>query len=74
MQDMRGNAARKADRLRLMVSHNGPCSELAHLNCPLPLDPGVHVAGIVPSECSVFKSALAPLLISLRTSSPLGNT
>lgn len=34
---------------------------------PLPLDPSVIVCGCYPEECSVFKSSLAPLKITLKT-------
>ncbi|KAK9813719.1 hypothetical protein WJX73_005251 [Symbiochloris irregularis] len=67
LKEMGRNAARKTDRLREMMSSTGPCSELGNLKCPLPLDPSVHVLGVMPQECSVFKSALAPLRITLHT-------
>jgi phosphatidylinositol 3-kinase len=35
---------------------------------PCPLDPSVQLMGIVPAECSVFKSALSPLRLAFRTS------
>ncbi|KAL9080600.1 MAG: hypothetical protein Q9157_000655 [Trypethelium eluteriae] len=35
---------------------------------PLPLDPNVLITSIDPTEASVFKSSLFPLLVSLRTS------
>lgn len=35
---------------------------------PCPLDPTVQLRGIVPAECSVFKSALSPLRLAFRTS------
>lgn len=64
-----GGAARKADRLKAMLSPDGTCSGLAKLGMACPLDPSVRLAGIVPSECSVFKSALSPLKLSFRTAS-----
>lgn len=64
-----GNAARKTAALRAMLSPGGTCSELANLSVACPLDPSVRLAGIVPSECSVFKSALSPLKLSFRTAS-----
>ncbi|GLC43266.1 hypothetical protein PLESTF_000410600 [Pleodorina starrii] len=59
-------AARAAERLREMVSESGPCGELTGLRVPLPLDPNIVLAGIVPKECSVFKSAMLPLRLSFR--------
>lgn len=50
-----------------MVGEYGQCGELAYLKCPLPLDPGVLLTGILSEECSVFKSALAPLRLTFRT-------
>ena len=50
-----------------MVGEYGQCSELAHVRVPLPLDPTVMLTGIVPEECSVFKSALSPLRLTFRT-------
>ena len=34
---------------------------------PLPLDPKIVTTGIVPSESSIFKSALHPLRLTFRT-------
>lgn len=62
-----GTAAKKAEQLRRMVGEYGQCGELAYLKCPLPLDPGVLLTGILSEECSVFKSALAPLRLTFRT-------
>ena len=61
-----GTAARKAEQLRRMVGEYGQCGELATLVCPLPLDPGVLLTGIIPDECSVYKSALSPLRLTFR--------
>jgi len=48
-------------------SPSGACAELANLVLPCPLDSGVQLTGIVPSECSVFKSAMTPLRLAFRT-------
>lgn len=64
---VQGTAAKKAEQLRRMVGEYGQCGELAYLKCPLPLDPGVLLTGILSEECSVFKSALAPLRLTFRT-------
>lgn len=34
---------------------------------PLPLDPTVTIVGIVPEDCTVFKSSLSPLKLTLKT-------
>ena len=62
-----GTAAKRAEQLRRMVGEYGQCSELAHVRVPLPLDPTVMLTGIVPEECSVFKSALSPLRLTFWT-------
>ena len=67
MRPVQGTAAKRAEQLRRMVGECGQCSELAHVRVPLPLDPGVMLTGIIPEECSVFKSALSPLRLTFRT-------
>ena len=64
VQNVRGGAIRKAEKLREMLEES---SDLQDLRCPLPLDPSVHLAGVIPQECSVFKSALSPLRLTFRT-------
>ncbi len=54
-----------------MVGEYGQCSELAHVRVPLPLDPAVMLTGLIPEECSVFKSALSPLRLTFRTAGAL---
>lgn len=49
-------------------SPGGACAELANLVVPCPLDASVQLTGIVPAECSVFKSALSPMRLAFRTS------
>ncbi len=71
---MQGTAAKKAEQLRRMVGEYGQCGELAYLKCPLPLDPGVLLTGILSEECSVFKSALAPLRLTFRTAGTAHNS
>ena len=66
MEAVRGGAARKTEKLREMVSEAGQCGELMSLQVALPLDPTVQLNGIIPSACSVFKSAMAPLRLTFR--------
>ena len=70
---VRGHA-RKRDRLRQLLSDAGLCAELAHFPAPLPLplDPTVRVAGVLPASAAVFKSALAPLRLTFRVAPPEG--
>ena len=72
MQTMRGNAARKAERLREMVGRYGQCGELATLRVALPLDPSVLLDGILPQECGVFKSAMTPLRLTFKVAGAPG--
>ena len=72
MQTMRGNAARKADRLREMVGRYGQCGELATLRVALPLDPSVLLDGILPQECGVFKSAMTPVRLTFKVAGAPG--
>ena len=72
MQTMRGNAARKADRLREMIGRYGQCGELATLRVALPLDPSVLLDGILPQECGVFKSAMTPLRLTFKVAGAPG--
>ncbi len=68
---VRGHA-RKRDRLRALLSDSGLCAELARFPepLPLPLDPSVRVAGVLPASATVFKSALAPLRLTFRVAPP----
>lgn len=66
-QTVRGGAVKKADRLREMISDSGPCGELSHSTMPNPLDPTILLAGVIPAQCSVFKSALNPLRLTFKT-------
>lgn len=68
LQTVRGGALRKAEKLRELLEDS---SDLQELRCPLPLDPSVHLAGVIPQECSVFKSALSPLRLIFRTAGQL---
>ncbi|PSS26868.1 Phosphatidylinositol 3-kinase [Actinidia chinensis var. chinensis] len=58
---------KKIEKLRQLLS--GLLSELTYFEEPIrsPLAPGVLITGIVPSESSIFKSALHPLRLTFRT-------
>lgn len=66
MRAFAGQADRRGDRLRQLLSDGGEYSELGALRCSLPLDPSMSLNGTNPDECSVFRSAMAPLRISFR--------
>lgn len=70
---MRGSAAKKAEALRGLLSPGGMHADLAGFACPCPLDPSVQLLGLVPSECSVFKSAMTPLRLTFRARLPGGS-
>jgi phosphatidylinositol 3-kinase len=59
-------AARATERLREMLSANGPCEELTTLRVPLPLNPSLLLEGLVPAECGCFKSAQLPVKLAYR--------
>ena len=71
LQAVRGGAARKTERLREMVGEAGQCGELMSLQVALPLDPTVLLNGIIPTSCSVYKSAMAPLRLTFRVAGKL---
>ena len=66
MQGSRIKAARATERLREMVSELGPCSELLTSRVPLPLNPHLLLEGLVPEECTCFRSAMLPVKLSYR--------
>lgn len=47
-----------------MLSENGSCGELATLRVPLPVEPSILLTGLLPQECSVFKSAMSPIKLT----------
>ncbi|XP_044493711.1 phosphatidylinositol 3-kinase, root isoform isoform X1 [Mangifera indica] len=64
--NVRGNTQKKIEKLRQLLS--GLLSELTYFEEPIrsPLAPRVLITGIVPSESSIFKSALHPLRLTFR--------
>lgn len=56
--DKRG---RRRLKRRAMLGRDGEYAELAKMQSRLPLNPTYRICGIIPEECSVFKSALSPL-------------
>ncbi|XP_050206335.1 phosphatidylinositol 3-kinase, root isoform [Mercurialis annua] len=69
VRNVRGNTQKKIEKLRQLLS--GLLSELTYFEEPIrsPLTPGGLITGIVPSESSIFKSALHPLRLTFRTQS-----
>ncbi|CAD7699398.1 unnamed protein product [Ostreobium quekettii] len=67
LKGSRGNAARKTEHLREMLGEQGSCAELTAVRLPLPLEPSVFLTGLIPQDCSVFKSALCPIKLTFRS-------
>ncbi|CAK9182753.1 unnamed protein product [Ilex paraguariensis] len=69
VRNVRGGTQKKIEKLRHLLS--GLLSELTYFEEPIrsPLAPGVLISGIIPSESSIFKSALHPLRLAFRTAS-----
>nr|POE97813.1 phosphatidylinositol 3-kinase, root isoform [Quercus suber] len=67
VRNVRGNTQKKIEKLRQLLS--GLLSELTYFEEPIrsPMAPNVLITGIVPSESSIFKSALHPLRLTFRT-------
>ncbi|KAJ6749100.1 PHOSPHATIDYLINOSITOL 3-KINASE CATALYTIC SUBUNIT TYPE 3 [Salix purpurea] len=67
LRNVRGNTQKKTEKLRQLLS--GLLSELTYFEEPIrsPVAPGVLITGIVPSESTIFKSALHPLRLTFRT-------
>ncbi|KAM7484229.1 hypothetical protein LguiA_000238 [Lonicera macranthoides] len=69
VRNVRGGTQKKIEKLRHLLS--GLLSELTYFEEPIrsPLAPSVLITGIIPSESSIFKSALHPLRLAFRTAS-----
>ncbi|XP_073151220.1 phosphatidylinositol 3-kinase, root isoform isoform X1 [Henckelia pumila] len=69
VRNVKGGTQKKIEKLRHLLS--GLLSELTYFDEPIrsPLAPGVLITGIIPSESSIFKSALHPLRLAFRTAS-----
>ncbi|KAL8149304.1 phosphatidylinositol 3-kinase, root isoform [Apium graveolens] len=67
VRNVRGGTQKKIEKLRHLLS--GLLSELTYFEEPIrsPLAPSILIAGIIPSESSIFKSALHPLRLAFRT-------
>nr|GEY03891.1 phosphatidylinositol 3-kinase, root isoform isoform X1 [Tanacetum cinerariifolium] len=68
VRNVRGGTQKKIEKLRHLLS--GLLSELTYFEEPIrsPLAPTVLITGIIPSDSSIFKSALHPLRLAFRTS------
>ncbi|KAL7609297.1 phosphatidylinositol 3-kinase, root isoform [Lactuca sativa] len=67
VRNVRGGTQKKIEKLRHLLS--GLLSELTYFEEPIrsPLAPIVLITGIIPSDSSIFKSALHPLRLAFRT-------
>ncbi|KAI7735497.1 hypothetical protein M8C21_017855 [Ambrosia artemisiifolia] len=68
VRNVRGGTQKKIEKLRHLLS--GLLSELTYFEEPIrsPLAPTVLINGIIPSDSTIFKSALHPLRLAFRTS------
>uniref|UniRef100_A0A0D6QW47 phosphatidylinositol 3-kinase n=2 Tax=Araucaria cunninghamii TaxID=56994 RepID=A0A0D6QW47_ARACU len=67
VKNVRGGTQKKIEKLRQLLG--GLLSELTYFEEPirLPLEPKILLTGIIPSESSIFKSALHPLRLTFQT-------
>lgn len=67
MQASRDSYPRKLEKTKSFLAD--PKNELLTIDppIPLPLDPSVMVAGVVPEETRVFKSSLSPIMVTFKT-------
>ncbi|KAG4304798.1 hypothetical protein PORY_001851 [Pneumocystis oryctolagi] len=66
IRSIKESRPKKIERLRHYLSNTDNCL-IKFEPLPLPLDPNVSVIGIIPTESTVFKSSLLPLLICFKT-------
>ena len=69
LKSVKGGAVKQGKGLRELLSETGIMGELSSLQLPLPLDPTINVAGIIPEACAVLRSAMMPLKLSFRVTS-----
>ena len=69
LKAVKGPTERKKQALAAALGEHGLGAELSTLpaGLPSPLEPDVHLVGLLPARCSVLKSALHPLLLCFRT-------
>lgn len=72
-QTSREDRQRKIEKLKKALAD--PKNELIKIDppLPLPLDPDIHITGVVPEEANVFKSTLSPLLLRFKTDKGTGD-
>ncbi|KAI5861082.1 phosphatidylinositol 3-kinase [Durotheca rogersii] len=63
------SVARKVEKAKSFLAD--PKNEVLSIDppIPIPLDPSVMVAGVIPEETRVFKSSLSPIMVTFRTTS-----
>lgn len=67
VRNSRADRPKKIEQLKKMVQD--PKNDMLTFDppLPLPLDPEVQAIGVIPDDCSVFKSSLFPLYINFKT-------
>ncbi|KAH9095060.1 hypothetical protein LEN26_017937 [Aphanomyces euteiches] len=66
-RDERGRRDQKEEKLRTLFKQM-PWGKGVHIR--LPLDPSIHLSGIVPSSVKMFKSAMYPCVVDFTTALP----
>lgn len=66
MKTSKENRLKKIERLKLWTKERRNMTD----RIPFPLDPTLEITGFQPEKCSVFKSSLFPLRLSLLTTTP----
>lgn len=67
-REEKGKKGPKEEKLRQLLKHQFPWPK-GHV-IRMPLDPDVHLSGIVPSSAKMFKSAMYPAVIQFQTIIP----
>lgn len=63
----KGDRTEKTKKLQSLLSENETFNFKSFDSLPLPLDPSVHITGVVPEKAMLFKSALMPGLLTFLT-------
>uniref|UniRef100_A0A8C1ALT9 Phosphatidylinositol 3-kinase catalytic subunit type 3 n=1 Tax=Cyprinus carpio carpio TaxID=630221 RepID=A0A8C1ALT9_CYPCA len=62
-----GNRKKKTERLQALLADNEKVNLSEIESIPLPLEPQIHIKGIIPETATLFKSALMPAKLIFKT-------